>query len=130
MEAREIFGVLLGGLAGSAPSLVIWITVLVVSIIVMRRRGGKAERFLVIGAGIGIIAALLYIPSVLLVPLLITEGTTTEYAMGFVNTFSIIRSVVSAAGLICFIYAFWVKFNTGRAAPEVTTETDEQPIDA
>ncbi len=114
MEISEIFHVLLGGLLGSAPSLVVWIAVIVVAIVILRRRGGRAERFLVAGASLGIVGSLLYIPAVLFVPLLITEGRTIEYATGFVAVYDVIRDIVSAAGLICFIYAFWVKFKTSE----------------
>lgn len=48
----DISSIFLSGLIGIAPFLAAWIVVIVLASLMLRRGGGKAERFLVAGASL------------------------------------------------------------------------------
>ena len=106
----EIYPVFLGSLIGVAPSLAVWIAVIVLATFTLCRGGGRAERFLIAAASLKLVSNLLTIPTAAIVPLLIEKGATIAYATSLASGYGILTSVVSALGIICFIYAFWVKF--------------------
>ena len=62
MDISDFYNVFLGWLIGAAPALAFWIAVIIFAIIMLRRGGGRAERFLMAGAIIKIIGNLLNIP--------------------------------------------------------------------
>ncbi len=99
-------------LAASAPALIFWIAVVVFAAIMLRRGGGRAERFLIAGASLKIIGNLLGIPTVFIVPWLVDKGYSPADAISVSSGCGIFLNVISMAGIICFIYAFWVKFKT------------------
>ncbi len=102
---------------GSVPALLFWIVVLVFSVRRLRRDGGRAERFLVAGATLKIISNLLYIPSIIIIPLLADGGQSFAFADTVYSLYNMGREVISMAGMICFIYAFWVKFKARGSSP-------------
>jgi hypothetical protein len=107
----EFNSVLIGGLVGVSPNLVFWIAVIVLASILLRR-GGRAERFIIAGASLKLVSNLLNIPATAIVPWLFHEGASVEYANSVASGFGILRGIVSMAGIICLIYAFWAKFKT------------------
>ena len=108
MEFNSVF---IGALAGVAPALAGWTAVIVLAAIILRRRGGRAERFLVAGASLKLLSSLISIPAAGIAPWLIHGGASIAYANSIVTGFGILHGVVSMAGIICLVYAFWVKFN-------------------
>lgn len=110
----EIYSVFLGGFVGAAPYLAGWIAVTVLAVILLRRGGGRAERFIIAGASLKLFSGLLNIPAAAIVPLLVQGGANITYASSAAFIYGIARSVVSTAGIICLIYAFWVKFKSGN----------------
>ncbi len=115
MEISDFFGLWLGYLIGAAPSLILWIAVIVFATIMLRRAGGRAERFLVAGAGIEIAGTLLRIPVGAIAPWLFHQGYSITYISTVTTGSGIFLNVISMAGIICFIYAFWVKFKARKA---------------
>ncbi len=115
MEISDFFGLWLGYLISAAPALVFWIAVIVFIIVMLRRGGGKAERFLVAGAGIEITGNLLRIPTGAIVPWLLHKGYSITYISSITTGCGIFLNVISMAGIICLIYAFWVKFKAEEA---------------
>jgi len=95
-----------------APALVLWIAVIIFAVIMLRRGGGRAERFMIAGAGIKIVSNLLRIPMVFIVPWLIDRGYSSDYAISVSTGYGIFLNVIGMAGIICLVYAFWVKFKT------------------
>lgn len=93
-----------------APALVFWIAVIIFAVIMLRRGGGRAERFMVAGAGIKIVSNLLSVPAVFIVPWLVDGGYSNDSAVFIASGCSIFINVVGMAGIICLIYTFWVKF--------------------
>ena len=58
MEVPAFLQASLGGLLASLPALVVWIIVLVLAIVLTRRGGSRAEKFLIAGAALGIVSSL------------------------------------------------------------------------
>ena len=110
----ELDAVLIGGLIGLSPNLAFWIAVIVLAAIMSRRGGGRAERFIIAGAGLKLVSNLLNIPAAAVVPWLIHGGASVDYASSAASGFGILRGVVSMAGITCLVYAFWMKFKAGH----------------
>jgi hypothetical protein len=101
-------------LASVSPALVLWIAVIIFAAVMLRRGGGRAERFLITGAGIKIIANLLRIPAAFITLWLVDGGHSMDYANSVSNYCGIFLDIIGMAGILCLIYAFWVKFKTGN----------------
>ncbi len=99
-------------LASAGPALVLWIAVIIFAAVMLRRGGGRAERFLITGAGIKIIGNLLSIPAAFITLWLVDRGYSMDYASSVSNYCGIFLNIIGMAGIICLIYAFWVKFKT------------------
>jgi hypothetical protein len=108
----------IGPLAGAAPALIFWIAVIVFAVIMLRRDGDRAECFLIAGASLKIVSNLLNIPVGFIHIWLIDKGYSVDSAVSIVSSWGIFLNVISMAGIICLIYAFWVKFK-GRNFEEV-----------
>ena len=107
----------IGGLFSSAPALVGWIVAVVLAAIMLRRGGARAERFLLVGASLMLLASILAIPTSALGIWLHTGREMTNVQAAFwLSIFGLIRGVISLAGIICLVYAFWVKFRTRPTA--------------
>ena len=104
------FSMFYGGLIGAAPALAFWIAVIIFAVIMRRRGGGRAERFLIAGASLKIISNLLSIPTGTIPIWLRSEGYSLDSADAIASGCGILLSVVGMAGIICLVYAFWVKF--------------------
>ncbi len=102
-------------LLSSVPALLFWIAVIIFGIVMLNRGGGRAERFLIAGGSIKIVANLFIIPSIMLAPWLFGQDYSTDYISTISNALTILRNIVSMAGIICLVYAFWVKFNIKKA---------------
>ncbi|MFC2005248.1 hypothetical protein ACFLUY_03380 [Chloroflexota bacterium] len=112
MDNSMFFSLFLGGLIGAAPALVFWIAIIVVTIIMLRRGGGRAERFLVAGVSLNIVRSLLRIPVTAVSLWLFHEGYDTTYISLVTSGCGIFLNVISMAGIICLVYAFWIKFSS------------------
>ena len=115
---------IIAGFAMASPALVAWIIALVLGLIMLKRQGGKAERFLVAGVSIMLVSTLIDAS---------TEGFTqwlyrnTEIA-NFGRTVSLIiwaQSLVSLTGIVCLVYAFWTKFKATSAKVTPTKVTPD-----
>lgn len=122
MEIYDYFSLFLGGLIGTAPALVFWIAVLIFAVIMRRRGGGsRAERFLIAGAIIKLTGSLLNIPTNAIPIWLRAEGYSLDSAVAIASNCNIFLSIVGMAGIICLLYAFWVKFKERNLEGEVFT---------
>ncbi len=104
-------------LLGSLPALALWIAVIIFGIVMLKRGGGRAERFLIAGGSIKLLGNLLIVPSFMIMSWLLRMDYSVEYANTVNTGYGIFRNIVSMAGIICLIYAFWVKFNTRNTEP-------------
>ncbi len=103
-------------LAMGGPALLLWIAVVILAAVRLRRGGGSAERFLIAGGGLKIISNLLGIAGIFAVPWLIDRGYDHTYAVSLASGYGIFSNIISMAGIICLIYAFWVKFKARDSA--------------
>ncbi len=110
VDIASFFGMFLGYFISSIPALIFWTAVIILVTVRLRYDGGRAKRFLIIGAGLGIIGSLVRIPAAAVSPWLYQQG----YSLAQINfaalAYGIIPDVISMAGIISLIYAFWVKF--------------------
>lgn len=110
----------IGGLVSSAPPLVGWIVAVVLAAIMLRRGGGRAERFLLAGASLMLVQSLITIPTTALsIWLTVDRGMANVEAASVLSIFSLVRGCIGLAGIICLVYAFWVKFRLGKGAEGV-----------
>jgi len=100
-------------LASASPALVLWIAVIIFATVMLRRGGGRAERFLITGAGIKIIGNLLSIPAAFIPLWLVDRGYSMDYASSVSNYCGIFLNIIGMAGILCLVYAFWLKFKEG-----------------
>jgi hypothetical protein len=119
MEMPVYFNLLIAGLIGAAPALVFWIAVVVFASIMLGRGGGRAERFFIAGAGIRIAGSLLGIPRTAIVFWLVPERPIEPSSItSILSTYGILIDVIGMAGIICLVYAFWLKFSTMKSERE------------
>lgn len=110
----------IGGLIPSAPSLVGWIVAVVLATVMLRRGGGRAERFLLAGASLMLVQSLIAIPTTALsIWLTVDRGMANVEAASMLSIFGLVRGCIGLAGIICLVYAFWVKFRLGKGAEGV-----------
>ncbi|MBA7617867.1 hypothetical protein ES703_25185 [subsurface metagenome] len=113
----------IGGLFSSAPALVGWIVAVVLAAIMLRRGGGRAERFLIAGASLMLSKSLIVIPTPALITwLTVDRGMTNVEVASVLSVFSLVRGCIGLAGIICLVYAFWMRFR-GRSTPRPTLGT-------
>jgi hypothetical protein len=110
---------LVGSLVGNSPLLVFWIAVLIFGIVLLKRGGGRAERFLIAGAGVKLAAVILGIPLTNITFWLIREGYSVAYRDSVATGYSVFLDILGMAGVICLIYAFWVKFKATESDREI-----------
>ena len=106
-------------LMGLAPALVFWIAVIIFAAVMLRRGGGRAERFMITGASLKMIGNLLSIFAVIIVPWLADKGYSPADIGSISSGYSIFLNIISMAGIICLVYAFWVKFKARNLEGEV-----------
>ena len=111
-------------LGTSAPALVLWIAVVIFAAVMLRRGGGRAERFMIAGAGLKIISNLLGTLSIFVVPWLVGRGYSIDYTNSVTSGYGIFLNVIGMAGIICLVYAFWVKFKERNIEREVSMPQD------
>ncbi|MCX6006881.1 MAG: hypothetical protein NTZ34_06430, partial [Chloroflexi bacterium] len=102
---------IIGGLIASAPSLIGWTIAVILASIMLRRGAVKSERFLLAGASLMLLESLLSIAaSVFYLRLVTSSSGSVDTAASMLSIFGLIRGFIKLAGIICIVYAFWVKF--------------------
>ncbi len=114
----------------SLPALALWIAVIIFGAVKLKRGGGRAERFLIVGAGLKIIGNLLGAATVLIIPHLFNAGYIGDYFYSFQMTYGLFVNVIGMAGFICLIYAFWVKFQARKTEEKESPELERGSYDA
>ncbi|MFC2070191.1 hypothetical protein ACFLTB_03340 [Chloroflexota bacterium] len=99
----------------SIPGLAAWLTGIVVAVIMVRRGGGKPEKLLLIGCSLMLFTVLASPILRGLIRYWMSEKDVSNLsaaaAMAWV---SIPMAVLSLAGIVCLLWAFWVKFRIKR----------------
>lgn len=104
------------GFLPAIPSLIAWTAAIVLSIMMLKKGGGRPEKFLLAGSCLMLVSALIPAPLIALIPSLIAGGATNMQAATVASIFNIASGIFGAGGIICLIYAFWQKF---KAKPDV-----------
>ena len=113
MDFMDYFASAWLGLLSVSPIIVAWIIGIVIAARMMKRGGGKAERLLLIGCCLMLAESLVSPFSTVLMLWLIAERAISAQGYGF--TMSIARiplAIISLAGIVCLVYAFWIKFRS------------------
>ena len=128
MEFSNIIPILLAGFIGAGLPLIFWTAVVIFATVMLRRSGGRAERFLIISAVIHIVANVFRIPASVITTWLISGNYDRSFMHSISLGYGIFIDIISAAGIICLIYAFWVKFNMKSSGPvdSVSEDSTEQ----
>ena len=103
------------GLINTAPFLIVWIAAIVIATMLLRRRRGRAEKFLLAGAGVMLVSSLLMFPGAVISSYLVERGATLTDAASAAWSLNLVRGVIGMAGIICLVYAFWMKFNQAKS---------------
>ena len=97
-------------LLGSSPILVAWLVGVVLAVR-MVRRGGKAEHLLLIGCSLMFVAQIVRPFLTALALWLVHEHEMTRVSsIGLI--FSLPTSIMNMAGIICLMFAFWIRWKT------------------
>jgi len=97
------------------PELVAWGIGIVLAVLMVRRGGGKTEKLLLAGCSLMFVTQL---ASPLLYELV--QWLTSERGMSHIATaqtmgwVTLPLTVISLAGLVCLVWAFWVQFRVKR----------------
>ncbi len=115
MSFGDIGSSIVYNLIPAAPYLAAWIAAIVLSVIMLRRGGGRAERFLLAGSCVMLAGKLFSVPvssviQLLVIPSLIEKGWSIQRAAMVLSYNGLFFGLVSMAGIICLVYAFWIKF--------------------
>ena len=104
------FPVMLGGLITASPPLAAWSVAIIVAVIMLRHGGGRAERFLLLGSCLMLASTLFTVPMAAIAPWLVEGGASRVEAVSVLSGFNLFRGLVGLAGILCLVYAFWIKF--------------------
>ena len=103
------------------PSLiyvVAWVVAIVFAVRMVRRDGDRPERFLLIGVclmlGSSVVQSITAGLSAWLPPKLIEAGTHYRTVGMIFSAISFVRGLISLAGIVFLVYAFWRKFRTSQ----------------
>ena len=111
MDIGDVLMMIFSGFLGFGIPLLFWIGTLIFGIVMLRRGGGKPERFFITGAALNILGTIHRIP-IGYFPIWLTGREYGSEAMRSI-TFGVglFINIVSALGVMGLIYAFWLKFN-------------------
>ena len=103
---------------GHLLALLAWLFGIVLAVVMVRRGGGRAEKLLLVGCCLMFITALAGpLLNELVQSLIFEEGMSNTSRAQMAMFVSIPRGVLSLAGFICLVFAFWVRFIVRGRAP-------------
>jgi hypothetical protein len=105
------FHLIISGLFSNAPTLVIWITALILASVLMKRGGGKPERFLTLGSSLMLVSTFLSIPKEAIVFYLDQSSLSNVTAATIISCIRLFLGLISLTGTIFLFNAIWKKFN-------------------
>ena len=114
MDFMDYFASVGPALLFKSPILVAWIVGIVLAARMLKKGGGKAERLLLIGCCL-LLAESLISPfsTVLMLWLMNHQTMPAARTVGFFSLiFRIPLGILSLAGIVCLVYAFWMKFRS------------------
>ncbi|MFC1957964.1 hypothetical protein ACFLVQ_00145 [Chloroflexota bacterium] len=114
MNYFELLPSTLPSLFASIPGFLAWIVGIVIATLMLKRGGGKAEKLLLTGCSL-MFAALLARPFLTALALrLVSEHQGTSFSsVGLVVSLPL--GTLDMAGVICLIFAFWIRWRNRDA---------------
>jgi hypothetical protein len=114
MNYLEVLGTTLLGALASLPIILAWLAGIIISVRMLRRGGGRAEKLLLIGCSL-MLAGQIIRPFLTALALWLTAENMrmTVATMGL--TLSLPRGILDMAGIVCLILAFWFRWRAGVA---------------
>jgi hypothetical protein len=98
----------LGGIGIVAPYLAVWLVAMMLSTVLMKRRGGRPARFLVIGSSLMLVSTLINGSQDAIADYARQNGFSVGVAISYIGWSA---TLISLPGIICLFYAVWKKFN-------------------
>jgi len=122
MDFMNYFASVGPALLFKSPIIVAWIVGIVLAARMLKKGGGKAERLLLIGCCLMLAETLISPFTQVLILWLIAERTITAQGFGFIMSIARIPlGIISLAGIVCLVYAFWIKFKAGLKPTPIPT---------
>ena len=98
-------------LLANIPLLLAWLFGIVLTVVMLRRGGGKAEKLLLTGCSLMFLSVVIRpFLTGLMLWLVAEQGMTRAGAIGL--AFSLPVSITGMAGIVCLILAFWARWKT------------------
>ena len=124
MDTGDVLMMIFSGFLGYGIPLLFWIGTLVFGVIMLRRGGGRPEGIFITGAGLNILGTLLRILTMYLPIWLSVSHSDIDNYRNISFTAGLVIDVIGAAGILCLIYAFWLKFNGQKSEKPVSGEAE------
>ena len=101
---------------GNIPMLLAWLVGIVLAVRTVRQGGGKAEKLLLTGCSLMFVAQIVnpFLRGFALW-LVAEQGMSRASASGL--ALSLPTGILGMAGIVCLIYAFWIKFKVRTRTP-------------
>ena len=100
-----------------------WLGTLVFGIVMLRRGGGKPERFFITGAALSLFGMLLRI-LIIYLPWLYNRDYGSDTMSSITFWVGLCINIISALGVMGLVYAFWLKFKNRQTEQAVSTEAE------
>ena len=114
MDFIDYFSPLGSALLFKSPLIVAWIVGTVIAALMLKRGGGKAERLLLIGCCLMLAETLISPFTQVLMRWLIAQQNMSGQRIGITMSIAQIPlAIISLAGIVCLVIAFWKKFKAG-----------------
>ena len=124
VDAGDVLMMIFSGFIGFGIPILFWLGTLVFGIVMLRRGGGRPERFFITGAALSLFGMLLRIPIVYHPIWLHDRDYGRDTMSSIIFGAGLFINIISALGVMGFIYAFWLKFKNRQTEPVVPTEAE------
>ncbi len=105
---------ILSSLIINLPSLIIWLVALILASVLLKKSGGKTERFLLIGCIIMLVSSILAVPQPVITHYFLQSGRKAADLALITSIFNSVISLISLVGIIYLFLAVWKKFTEKR----------------
>ena len=113
MDYIDYFATLGPSFLFRSPALVAWIVAVILSVLMLNRGGGRAERLLLIGSGLMLANNLLSPFASVFMQWFIVAHRGDIQSVGLISGLvNIPLGIISLAGIVCLVVAFWTRWKT------------------
>jgi hypothetical protein len=115
LDPIDYFVTLWPSLIVRIPVLIAWIVAVILSVRMLSRGGGRAERLLLIGSGLMLANNLISPFTAVLMQWFIVEHRGDFQSIGLISGLvNMPLGIISLAGIVCLVFAFWARWKTHR----------------